>query len=102
MNFVPSSVVSAMTQTPASGPFVLVTTPPMSSASICTAAGGACCVDGRVTGQAANTAARPTTAAPEYTNLFVTIAGSPRGSGQGFRRHDLPQHGPCQDGLITP
>src|SRR6266404_6903144 len=36
---VPSSVVSAMTQTPASGPNRLVTTPPMSSSSIAGAAG---------------------------------------------------------------
>jgi hypothetical protein len=35
---VPSSVVSAITQTPASGPNRLVTTPPMSSPSIATAA----------------------------------------------------------------
>src|SRR5262245_12540313 len=34
-----SSVVSAITQTPASGPFELVTTPPMSSESIATAPG---------------------------------------------------------------
>jgi hypothetical protein len=33
-----SSVVSAITQTPASGPFGPVTTPPMSSASVLTAA----------------------------------------------------------------
>src|SRR5262245_40772986 len=37
-NFVGSSVVSAITQTPASGPFALVTTPPMSSGSIATVA----------------------------------------------------------------
>src|SRR5215468_5414990 len=36
-NFVGRSVVSAMTQTPASGPFGPVTTPPMSSASMATA-----------------------------------------------------------------
>src|ERR1700757_4811942 len=36
---VPSSAVSAITQTPASGPKRLVTTPPMSSASIAGAAG---------------------------------------------------------------
>jgi hypothetical protein len=33
-NFVGRSVVSAITHTPASGPVVLVTTPPRSSASI--------------------------------------------------------------------
>src|SRR5436190_498950 len=35
-NFVGRSVVSATTQTPASGPLPLLTTPPMSSASIAT------------------------------------------------------------------
>ena len=35
-NFVGSSEVSAMTQTPASGPFALVTVPPISSPSIAT------------------------------------------------------------------
>src|SRR5205823_5156400 len=37
MNFVGRSVVSAITQTPASGPFAPVTTPPMSSLSMATA-----------------------------------------------------------------
>src|SRR5256885_5481879 len=41
MNLVGSSVVSAITQTPASGPLLLVTTPPMSSLSAATV-GGAC------------------------------------------------------------
>ena len=41
-NFVGSSVVSAITHTPASGPFALVTTPPMSSGSIATVALGCC------------------------------------------------------------
>jgi hypothetical protein len=39
-NFVGRSAVSAMTQTPASGPFGPVTTPPMSSASMGTLGGG--------------------------------------------------------------
>ena len=38
-NRVGSSVVSAITQTPASGPLALVTTPPMSSASMGTGLG---------------------------------------------------------------
>src|SRR6266705_4204387 len=42
-NFVGRSLVSAITHTPASGPFELVTTPPMSSASIATAAPLLCC-----------------------------------------------------------
>src|SRR5262245_52012752 len=43
-NFVGVSVVSAITHTPASGPFELVTTPPMSSGSMATlAAAGLCC-----------------------------------------------------------
>src|SRR5678815_1933955 len=42
MRRVGSSVVSAITQTPASGPFGPVTTPPMSSPSIATDAPGAC------------------------------------------------------------
>jgi hypothetical protein len=37
-NLVGRSVVSAITQTPASGPLALVTTPPMSSLSMRTAA----------------------------------------------------------------
>src|SRR5215471_17272279 len=36
------SIVSAMTQTPASGPFALETMPPMSSGSIATAAAEVC------------------------------------------------------------
>src|SRR5713226_982630 len=36
------SIVSAMTQTPASGPFELETTPPISSGSIATAAAADC------------------------------------------------------------
>src|SRR5215831_1447154 len=43
MNFAGRSVVSAITQTPASGPFALVTTPPMSSLSIATVAAPFCC-----------------------------------------------------------
>src|SRR5262245_25877428 len=42
-NFVGSSLVSAMTQTPASGPFGLVTTPPISSASMGTGVAVRCC-----------------------------------------------------------
>jgi len=42
-NFVGSSDVSAITHTPASGPFELVTTPPMSSGSIATVAALLCC-----------------------------------------------------------
>jgi hypothetical protein len=42
MKPVGSSLVSATTQTPASGPLLLVTTPPMSSLSIATALPPAC------------------------------------------------------------
>src|SRR5262245_23779563 len=43
MNLAGKSVVSAMTHTPASGPFALATTPPMSSLSIATVAPPLCC-----------------------------------------------------------
>src|SRR4026209_1300178 len=43
MNFAGRSVVSAITHTPASGPFARATTPPMSSLSITTAAPPLCC-----------------------------------------------------------
>ncbi len=42
-NLVGRSVVSAITQTPGSGPFALVTTPPMSSLPIETASPVDCC-----------------------------------------------------------
>src|SRR4051794_34684483 len=43
MNRTGKSRVSAITHTPASGPLGPVTTPPISSLSIATAAAGACC-----------------------------------------------------------
>src|SRR5262249_40412850 len=71
-NLWPGSVVSASPHTPASGPFLLVTTPPMSSLSICTAPGGAgwadCgagCADGRGAGQTVSSMAETTSAVPE-------------------------------------
>jgi hypothetical protein len=57
-NFVGRSVVSAITHTPASGPFELVTTPPMSSESIATVAPFLCCASTQVS----EAASRPATA----------------------------------------
>src|SRR5262245_35301948 len=48
MNFAGRSVVSAITHTPASGPFALATTPPMSSLSIATVTPPLCCAWTRV------------------------------------------------------
>jgi hypothetical protein len=71
--FVGRSVVSAMTQTPASGPLGPVTTPPMSSLSMATgAAAGACALDG-------DAAAMPTAATPENRMSRKPMLTSPAG-----------------------
>src|SRR5262249_54477689 len=79
---VPSSVVSATTHTPASGPFLPVTTPPMSSASMDTAAGD-CCARGPATGPAASSTPTPATAALEHTKWRLTMAPLPFRSSSG-------------------
>src|SRR6266446_3910507 len=78
MNLVPRPVVSAITQTPASGPLLLVTTPPMSSLSIWTATGGTGWACGQVTGQAVNSAAMPTTTMRSCNTLVVPMWPPPR------------------------
>src|SRR5215470_6610792 len=80
-NLVGRSVVSAITQTPASGPFDPLTTPPMSSASIatcgaallCWAAAGAA-VPVRYSAKAA--AAKALAATPDCNLLVVFIPSS--------------------------
>src|SRR5439155_26352789 len=65
MNRVGRSVVSAITQTPASGPFALVTTPPRSLAPTWIA-GSVDCSARSPAGQAVKTTAMPTVTKPEY------------------------------------
>src|SRR5437764_759535 len=74
-NFVGRSAVSAITQTPASGPAVLVTTPARSSASILMASPacrpafiGACC--------AARISAKPAAIAPVCSTRLMVMSGS--------------------------
>src|SRR5262245_38717577 len=64
-----------MTQTPASGPFLLVTTPPISSASICTAAGSGC-ASGRAMSQVDSSTETPTTTMLEDGRLLILMAVS--------------------------
>src|SRR5262245_29814128 len=72
-NLVGRSVVSAMTQTPASGPAGPVTTPPMSSPSICTAAPPPCWALG-LSAEPTQTMAKRATASPRYAPSFVFMA----------------------------
>jgi hypothetical protein len=58
-NFVGSSVVSAITQTPASGPLALFTTPPMSSSSIAGACASAGACNRAAKASSASAAAKP-------------------------------------------
>src|SRR6478672_11691503 len=67
-NFLGRSVVSAMTQTPASGPFELVTTPPISSLSMLT---DVPCWLLSWLGHEAKKAAMPAATTPRYTILLV-------------------------------
>jgi hypothetical protein len=65
-------LVSAITQTPASGPFALETTPPMSLVSMLTAAFVFCCPLSR-TGKAVKSSAILATTMPAYNSLFMLI-----------------------------
>src|SRR6516162_9394634 len=68
--FVGRSMVSAITQTPASGPFVPVTTPPMSSSSTATAVWAL-----KRAGAAASKAARPIAATVKHS-LALSLMGA--------------------------
>src|SRR5687768_4701471 len=68
-NFVGRSVVSAITQTPASGPLGPVTTPPMSSASMRTAAAVFWAL--MLPAEAARNAPKATATMPRYRTRFV-------------------------------
>src|SRR6516225_172043 len=74
-NFVGRSFVSAMTQTPASGPFVLVTTPAMSLASMAIAS-EVCAETGCVIVRAAPRATANTTAASAAVILIPAPFGA--------------------------
>src|SRR5436190_16854947 len=74
-NFVGRLVVSAMTQTPASGPLGPDTTPPMSSASTATAP--ASCAWPPWPRTAACTAARPSAITVAHAQAVVLIARAP-------------------------
>src|SRR5262249_54053146 len=71
-NFVVRSLVSAITQTPASGPLAPVTTPPISSASIRTAS--AVCWPAVITGAAIQMRAAPTATTLEYSHRVILMA----------------------------
>src|SRR5687768_4818178 len=70
-NFVGRSVVSAITQTPASGPLGPVTTPPMSSASMRTAAAVFWAL--MLPAEAARNAPKATATMPRYRTRFVLM-----------------------------
>src|SRR6266478_1459391 len=72
-NLVGRSVVSAITQTPASGPFVLVTTPPISSLSMRTTVS---CWLLSWRGHEAKKAAIPTATIPKDNSLLVFMTCS--------------------------
>src|ERR1019366_3990537 len=71
-NLVGRSVVSAITQTPASGPLALVTTPPRSLLPM-RIAGAALCPEFSPAAQAAKSTAMPAAAIPWYNTLVVFI-----------------------------
>src|SRR5262249_2775250 len=71
--FVGSSVVSAITQTPASGPFGLVTTPPRSLSPIAGAGSAFCCALSCV-GMAARSAATPAVIIVRNDRFFVLMS----------------------------
>ena len=73
VNRVGRSVVSAITQTPASGPFALVTTPPISSLSMLT---DVPCWLLSWLGHEARKAAMPTATIPKYTSFLVIMSRS--------------------------
>src|SRR6266508_4798581 len=70
MNLVGRSLVSAITQTPASGPLAPVTTPPMSSLSMATAVWALTCA-----GAAASKEAMPIAATVKYS-LALSLMGA--------------------------
>src|SRR5207253_9414316 len=72
VNLVGSSVVSAITQTPASGPLAPVTTPPISSASMRTAPPLFCCAVSP-TGHGAKRRATPSTTKLNDNRFFGFI-----------------------------
>jgi hypothetical protein len=85
-------VVSAITHTPASGPFELRTTPPMSSLSMATAA--ACCALAGA-GTPAAKAAIPIAATVEYSACLSLISILPADFGFTARcRGELIRHWP--------
>src|SRR5262249_49751605 len=75
MKRVGRSFVSAITQTPASGPFGLVTTPPRSLSPILTPAGGGCCAWTGADG-APRRAAIAIAATPNNRPVPMVITGS--------------------------
>src|SRR5215469_12737329 len=86
-NFVDKSVVSAITQTPASGPLALVTIPPISSLSIL---GGADAAARTRVNELVSNIVRPKASTTPYRTLFVFIlANSPSDSATlGFHLSD--------------
>ncbi|TMQ26806.1 MAG: hypothetical protein E6K82_03295 [Candidatus Rokuibacteriota bacterium] len=72
-NLVARSVVSAITHTPASGPFGPVTTPPMSSLSMGTAPPAACCAPSS-SAEPTHTTAIANAAKPKYSAVFILMA----------------------------
>src|SRR3954463_15025668 len=90
-NFVGSSVVSAITQTPASGPLGPVTTPPRSSGSTWTAPSPAAC-SARVCAIATTSIAASSAATnPDPKTRFVFMARSP------VDCRTLPEHRPYDE-----
>src|SRR5215472_14772990 len=71
-NLVGRSVVSAITQTPASGPFGPLTTPPRSLSPTVTPAGAVCCAASRA-GETVSNRAAPITATLKYRLAFGLI-----------------------------
>src|SRR6266511_2106419 len=76
MKRVGRSRVSAITQTPASGPFALLTTPPRSLSPTLTPAGGVCCsLTGA--GGAPKNAASAIAATPKYRPVLIVMTAPP-------------------------
>src|SRR5215813_13449821 len=88
-----SSVVSAMTQIPASGPLGPVTTPPMSSLSISTAA---CCAPAGA-GTATAIAAMPMAATVQYRACRKVIDVLPDAA---LRLYSLADQGSAEGGSL--
>src|SRR5207247_6791822 len=75
-NLVGRSLVSAITHTPASGPFGPVTTPPMSSGSMRTAS--PLCCPAFIVCDAVSNNAKPTAITLAYTHRFVFMSAPSR------------------------